>query len=156
MLSIRLECEACGWWTLCGEGEIARRLRKLGLFRRASDPPEGLVREVLASHGYRLACDRCGATGLRLREGADDAERGEWEQVVVCEVCREPIPPERLEFNPNATRCVKCQDAADRGRSLVEPDYCPKCGSLLELRVNRSGGITRYKLWCTGNPSCRL
>jgi RNA polymerase-binding transcription factor DksA len=87
---------------------------------------------------------------------ADQGERGEWEQVVVCEICREPIPRERLEIKPNATRCVACQDAADRGRSFVEPDYCPKCGSLLELRVSRSGGITRYKLWCTGIPSCRL
>jgi Zn finger protein HypA/HybF involved in hydrogenase expression len=156
MLSVQLECRDCGWWTLCGETEIVRRLRKLGLFRRASDPPEKLVREVLASQGAHLACDRCGKTGLSVRLDADEGERGEWEQVVVCEICRQPIPPERLHFKPDATRCVACQDAADRGRTFVEPDYCPKCGSPLELRVSRGGGITRYKLWCTGNPPCRL
>ncbi|HEX6962466.1 MAG TPA: TraR/DksA C4-type zinc finger protein [Lacipirellula sp.] len=156
MLSVQVECGDCGWWTLCGEVEITRRLRKLGLFRRATDPPEELVREVVATHGLRLTCDRCGATRLRVQLDADEADRGEWEQVAVCEICREPIPPERLDFNPNATRCVACQDAADRGRSFVEPDYCPKCGSLLELRASRSGGITRYKLWCTGQPPCRL
>jgi len=156
MLSVQLECRNCSWWTLCGEGEISRRLRKVGLFRRATDPPEELVREVLATQGSRLCCDRCNESGLVVRLDTEDAERGVWEQVVVCEICREPIPPERLEIKPNATRCVACQEATDRGRSFVEPDYCPKCGSLLELRVSRGGGITRYKLWCTGNPSCRL
>jgi hypothetical protein len=111
---------------------------------------------MLASHGSRLICDRCGKQTLNVRLDADCDDRGQWEQVVVCEVCRESITPERLEIKPSATRCVKCQDAADRGQSFVEPDYCPKCGSLLELRVSRSGGITRYKLWCTGDPPCRL
>ena len=46
MLSVQLQCAACGWWTLCGEAEITRRLRTLGLFRRATDPPEEMVREV--------------------------------------------------------------------------------------------------------------
>jgi Zn finger protein HypA/HybF involved in hydrogenase expression len=156
MLSVQLECSDCGWWTLCGEAEIVRRLRKLGLFRRATDPPEEMVREVLAVHGLRLACDRCGKTELKVLLDADESDRGEWEQVVVCEVCRQPIPPERLEIRPNTTRCVACQDAADRGVSFVEPDYCPRCGSVLELRVSRGGGVTRYKLWCTGNPPCRL
>jgi hypothetical protein len=115
-----------------------------------------MVREVLLSHGSRLPCDRCRRTGLAVKLETDGGERGEWEQVVVCEVCREPIPAERLAIKPSATRCVACQDAADRGRSFVEPEYCPKCGSLLELRVSRGGGVTRYKLWCTGNPPCRL
>jgi len=156
MLSVQLECLDCGWWTLCGEAEIVRRLRKLGLFRRATNPPEELVREVLASHGARLACDRCRKTGLVVRLDMDQSDRGEWEQVVVCEICRAPIPPERLAAKPHAARCVACQDTADRGRLFVEPDYCPKCGSPLELRVSRGGGVTRYKLWCTGNPRCRL
>jgi Zn finger protein HypA/HybF involved in hydrogenase expression len=155
MFSVELECGDCGWRTVCGEAEVVRRLRALGLFRRASDPPEEIVREVLRSHGSQLTCDACGASGLIVRpdiSGADD----EWEQVVVCEICRQPIPAERLEFNPRATRCATCQDAADRGQSFVEPEFCPKCGSLLELRVSRAGGMTRYKMWCTGNPPCRL
>lgn len=155
MLSVELKCRDCGWRTVCGEDEIVRRLRKLGLFRRATSPPTELVREVLRDQGSRLACDNCGAADLtiELDSGGDEDE---WEQVVVCEICREPIPPERLEFKPNATRCVNCQDATDRGQSFVEPEYCPKCGSLLELRVSRGRGMTRYKLWCTGNPPCRL
>jgi hypothetical protein len=156
MLSVQLECSACGWRTLCGEGEIVRRLRAGGHFRRATDPPEEIVREVLFAHGGGLACDECTARGMRVTLDPSQDDGSEWEQAVVCEICREPIPAERLEIKPDATRCVKCQDAADRGRSFVEPDYCPKCGSLLELRVSHGGGVTRYKLWCTGSPGCRL
>jgi Zn finger protein HypA/HybF involved in hydrogenase expression len=156
MLSVQLECGQCQWWTLCGEAEIVRRLRSVGAFRRSAEPPEELVREVLRSHGTRLACDRCQQPALTIREGAAGDEPGEWEQVVLCEICREPIPAERLEFNPRATRCAACQDAADRGRSFVEPDYCPRCGSLMEIRVSRGEGLTRYKLFCTGSPPCRL
>ena len=155
MLSRQFECGACGWWTLAGEVEIARRLRTLGLLRRASDPPTEMVLELLATYGPKLPCDRCRATGLTIREG-DEGDRGDWHTAVVCELCREPIPAERLDALPDARRCVTCQAAADRGQSFVEPDYCPKCGSLLELRVSGGGGTTRYKLFCTGSPSCRL
>lgn len=155
MLSIQLRCDACQWWTLCGEAEIVRRLRMLGLLRRASDPPEDVVRELLASYGPQLTCDRCGTAELTLGEPGDD-EGGDWQQAVVCEACRQPIDPERLEFNPAATRCVACQDAEDRGQTPVEVDYCPKCGAILELRTSRGGGITRYKLFCTGSPPCRV
>jgi predicted RNA-binding Zn-ribbon protein involved in translation (DUF1610 family) len=155
MLSVELQCDKCGWRTLCGEAEIVRRLRTLGLFRRASEPPNEIVREVLVSQGSELTCDNCGRPGLWVRTDAED-DGGEWKQVVVCEICRQPIPPERLQFKPGATRCVKCQDATDRGESFAEPEYCPKCGALMELRVSRTGGLTRYKLWCTGNPPCRL
>lgn len=36
------------------------------------------------------------------------------------------------------------------------PDYCPRCGGPMELRLSRSGGITRYVLVCAANPPCRL
>lgn len=155
MLSMQLECPACRWWTLAGEVELARRLRTLGLLRRSPDPPEELVRELLTSHGPRLRCDRCGAEGLAIRPG-DREDRGDWHTAVVCEICREPIPPERLAIVPDARRCVGCQSAADRGASFVEPEYCPRCGSLVELRVSHAGGVARYKLFCTGSPPCRL
>jgi Zn finger protein HypA/HybF involved in hydrogenase expression len=155
-MSVQLECGKCGWWTLCGEAEITRRLRAIGLFRRAPEPPQDIVEEMLRTNGLRLPCDRCKATGLKVGQGADAGDAGEWEQVLVCEICREPIRPERLEFMPKTKRCAACQDKADRGATFVEPDYCPKCGSLVELRVSRAGGMTRYKLWCTGNPPCRL
>lgn len=155
MLSAELTCRDCGWRTVCGEAEIARRLRKLGAFRRAPRPPEELVREVLASRSDELRCDQCRSANLAVTLDAASDDDGEWDQVVVCEVCRKPIPRERLEVVPGARRCAACQSAADVGALAAESEYCPKCGSLMELRVSRSG-VTRYKMVCTGNPPCRL
>ncbi len=157
MLSAVFRCEACGWQTICGKVEIARRLRVLGLLRRAPHPPEELIRELLAVHTGRLACDPCGHLGLVWAEGdLEDSSNEDWQQAVLCEACRQPIPPERLEIFPNAKRCVECQGISDRGEEVDEPDFCPRCGSLLELRMSRGSGITRYKQFCTGDPACRL
>ena len=155
MFSTTLRCENCGWQRICGQAEIEQRLRKLGFLRRASHPPEELVRELLGLHRAKLKCDACGEDGLLLgpAENLDDAD---WQAAKLCEVCREPIPSERLEVLPQAVRCVKCQDSEDRGEAESEVDYCPQCGAVLELRVSRSGGLTRYKQICTGIPACRL
>jgi RNA polymerase-binding transcription factor DksA len=155
MISIQLHCDHCQWWTLCGDPDLVRRLRKIGVLRRAESPPEDLVRELLNSHGAQLTCDRCQRAQLRFVDGAPDDE-GDWQQARLCEVCREPIAPERIEFLPSTTRCTVCQDASDRGVRQIEPEFCPKCGALAELRVSSAGGITRYKLFCTNSPACRI
>lgn len=163
MLSKTLLCPKCQWRTLAGPEELARRLRALGLFRRAKQPPEDLIAEILKTNLHRLQCEACHHVGLVVVE-ADDANTlgssadrtDDWQQAVLCQVCHQPIPPERLEVLPNTKTCVACQDQADRGQTPVEPEYCPKCGALLELRVSRSGGVTRYKQFCTGVPPCRL
>jgi len=116
-----------------------------------------VVVELLAANAARLVCDQCQHTGLLIGQpvAADDDE-GDWQQAVVCEVCRKPIPSERVEIFPDARRCVGCQDVADRGEEPEEPEFCEKCGSLVELRVSNAGGMTRYKRFCTGSPPCRL
>jgi Zn finger protein HypA/HybF involved in hydrogenase expression len=156
MLSGTLKCENCGWRTFYGQAESERRLRGLGLLRRAPHPPKEMVSELLAANLHRLKCDACGFVGLLV--GTDDEADAsfDWQQAVLYQICNRPIPPERLEVFPQATRCVDCQDASDRGIEKAEPEFCPKCGSLLELRVSRGAGVTRYKQFCTGNPPCRL
>jgi len=158
MFSAQLNCRQCGWQTICGETEIVRRLRSLGLLRRSTDPPKEMVRELLVANVSRLVCDQCQAAALVFSEPTetDNNQEDDWQQAIVCEVCRKPIPPERVEVFPNAKRCAPCQDAADRGAEPDEPEFCEKCGSLVELRVSRGGGITRYKRFCTGSPACRL
>lgn len=166
MLSTILACSKCQWRTVCGEEELARRLRTLGLLRRAPFPPPELLSELLRLNIHRLTCDACHHVGL-IVAGADDSrsrdwvsiageDDGDWQQAVICQICQQPIPPERLEIFPNAARCAKCQDLADRGAEPAPVEYCPKCGALLEMRVSRGGGITRYKQFCTGSPPCRL
>ena len=156
MLSVILRCPRCGWQTTCGREELAKRLRTLGLLRRAPNPPEDLLQELLPLHISRLICDECGEPGLATGTEPQELFEDDWQQAVVCQVCRQPIDPERLEVYPSAQRCVQCQDAEDRGLTPVEVDYCSRCGAVLELRVSRSGGVTRYKQFCTGNPACRL
>ncbi len=156
MFTANLTCPHCGWRTICGEAEVARRLRTLGLLKRAPNPPEELLSELLAAHVGELPCDQCQTVGLVAVDSVDDEDSGDWQQAVVCEVCRKPIPPERVEVFPDARRCVACQDVADRGEEPDEPEFCEKCGALVELRVSRGGGITRYKRFCTGHPPCRL
>ncbi len=158
MPTATLTCPNCGWQTTCNESEIVRRLRKLGLLKRAKNPPEVMLRELLTSNAARLSCDSCQLAGLALREADDleDYDNGDWQQAIVCEVCHKPILPERVEVFPDAKRCVECQDVADRGAEPEEPEFCEKCGALVELRVSRGGGITRYKRFCTGSPACRL
>lgn len=115
-----------------------------------------MVSELLVANLARLKCDACGHAGLLL--GTDDEADApdDWQQAVLCQICIRPIPLERLEVFPHATRCVECQDASDRGVETTEPEFCPKCGALLELRVSRGSGVTRYKQFCTGSPPCRL
>jgi hypothetical protein len=160
MFSAILACAKCGWRTTCGEDELARRLRTLGLLRRSPHPPTELVSELLKVNIHRLACDACHHTGLygpTVSAGSEsDDDDGDWQQARICEVCREPISPDRLEVFPTAKRCAKCQDLADRGAEPDPIEYCPKCGEVLEMRVSGGGGITRYKQFCTGNPPCRL
>ena len=156
MKSTILTCEQCGWRTISGADDLARRLRQLGLLKRAANPPEELVRELLVSNVARLSCDQCRHVGLIFSDYTADEDSGDWQQAIVCEVCRQPIPPERIEIFPDARRCVGCQDVADRGAEPEELEFCEKCGALIELRVSRGSGITRYRRFCTGSPPCRL
>lgn len=55
--------------------------------------------------------NRLGEALERLREGGYG----------VCEECREPIAPARLEAMPEVTTCVRCQDRLERSARRLEP-----------------------------------
>ena len=87
----------------------------------------------------------------------EDDDASDWQAAVLCEVCRQPIPPERIDAIPGAKRCAACAAKAESGQLVeVGPDFCPQCGALVDVRVSRGVGITRYKRVCTGEPPCRL
>ena len=148
----QLQCEACTWQAVCGPLEIEKHLRSAGHLRRAERPAIELVRELLAGVAPQLLCPECGTAGLRMVPYQDEDD---WATARRCEICRQPIPPERLEALPAAMRCLSCQQAEEQGRATSDVEYCPRCGAILELRVSRRGGLTRYKLFCTGQPPCR-
>lgn len=157
MLSRTLTCSDCGWRTVCGPADIAARLRLVGLLRRDGDPDDEILAALLPEAATRMTCPGCKRIGLVARETDAAEEEDDWQAAVLCESCRQPIDPERLEVFPNSKRCVPCQSRSEAGiPDPEEPEFCPRCGSLVELRVSRGGGLTRYKRFCTGQPSCRL
>ncbi len=157
VFSYELNCRHCGWRTVCGVDDAIVRLRLLGLLRRERDPDEEFVAALFVEAAPRMTCPICKEKGLATSPIDMSEEDGEWQAVVLCDVCREPIPPERLEAVASTKRCAKCQGLAESDMlAEAEPDYCPNCGSLVEIRVSRGSGITRFKRVCTGLPPCRL
>jgi Zn finger protein HypA/HybF involved in hydrogenase expression len=153
----QLTCKQCDWQTLSDLEDAVLRLRYVGHVRRVSNPDEGLVGELLPTAADQMVCPLCQSRGLAVADADDGLSDDDWQTAVLCEFCRKPIPPERLEFLPDTRRCVQCQNAVESGAAVDgEPEFCPKCGSLVELRVSRGAGITRYKRFCTGVPPCRL
>ncbi len=116
-----LHCDACTWHALCGPQDIEKRLRTAGHLRRVEKPTAELVHELLHGVAPQLVCPECGAAGLRLAPYQDEDD---WATARRCEICRQPIPPERLEALPEAKRCLKCQQAEDTGQAKVEVEYC--------------------------------
>ena len=127
------------------------------MLRRDNDPDEAILAELLPGAAERMTCLSCKRIGLLVSDEEDADEADDWQAARLCEACRKPIPPERLEVFPDARRCVACQNNAEAGvEPDEEPDFCPRCGSLVELRVSSAGGLTRYRRFCTGSPPCRL
>jgi hypothetical protein len=155
MFSYELRCRRCGWRTVCGRDDVAARLRRIGLLRREPDPDDELIAALLVEAAPRMTCPICKEESLAA--APSEADDNDWQAVVLCEVCRAPIPPERLDAVPGTKRCTACQGKSETGQLREdEPEFCPHCGAMVELRVSRGGGITRYKRFCTGIPPCRL
>ncbi len=157
MVSFELVCKACDYRTICGAEDCQLKLRLIGLLRRDKNPDEAFVAALFRESTARMTCPMCKSVGLHAEDYDGRADREEdWQDAVLCEICRKPIPEERLEAIRNTKYCVGCQQKDEAGLLEEEPDFCPKCGSLVTLRVSRGSGITRYKRFCTGSPACRL
>lgn len=132
------------------------RLRLVGVLRRETDPEDAIIIELMTDAAVRMTCPSCKSIGLNAIETESDAadEEDDWLAAVLCTVCRMPIDPERVDALPGVKQCVGCQGKEEAGEVEEEPDFCPKCGSLVELRVSRGGGIARYKQFCTAG--CRI
>jgi Zn finger protein HypA/HybF involved in hydrogenase expression len=158
VFSYELTCRECGWRTVSGRDDAVARLRIVGQLRREKEPDEALVEALFIEAAPQMTCPICKDKSLAARPSQDvEEEPGDWQTAVLCEICREPIAPERLEAIPGTKRCATCARKAESGQlDEIEPDFCPNCGALVEVRVSRGSGITRYKRVCTGLPPCRL
>lgn len=142
---------------MLGLAEAVAKLRLIGRLRRDKEPDEATVAALLEADSRLMTCPTCKRRGLACREASeDDWEADDWQAAVLCEFCRQAIDPERLEFLPATKRCADCQGKAEAGTlDEGEPEFCPKCGGLVELRVSRGSGITRYRRFCTASD-CRI
>ena len=144
-----LRCSKCGHEEFCRPSQLLQRMQQAGLLRRLANPDPALVQELLPSAFAKFRCEKCDAIGLVGEETVDDEEA--WEESRACDKCREPIPRERLDLFPDATRCARCEENAvsDPGEEL---EYCPRCGSPMQLKLSTRPGVTRYAMAC---PDCR-
>jgi RNA polymerase-binding transcription factor DksA len=156
MFAYELKCRECGWRTVCDREDATARLRLIGLLRRESDPDDDLIAALHIETAPRMTCPICKEKKLSASL-ADDTEAAEWQAAVLCEICRAPIPAERVEAIRGVKRCANCQQQTECGELADdEPEFCPHCGALVKLRLSRGAGITRYERVCTGIPPCRL
>ena len=148
---LEVVCRSCGHRVVVGLSAMLAQLHSEGLLKRAKDPDADLVRELYTSRVAQLPCPTCHATRLTWQP-LDDEDGDDWGTGRLCEVCQRPIPRERLEVFPETLRCRDCQQSAERGEDSAAPQYCPRCGSIMELRLQRGDGLTRYVMYC---PACR-
>ena len=135
---------------MIGPLQMLDRVHAAGMLKREKEPDGELVRELFRSSAGARRCGACGS-GAVVLEPCADAEDDDWGDVRCCQRCGATIPAERLEVFPDTQLCVTCQQSRDRGTDDAEPEYCPRCGSIMQLRLSRSSGISRYVMHC---PAC--
>jgi hypothetical protein len=150
--NVRISCRACGFVEDESISDMVRQLRAAGILKATSDSSPDVIRALYVASAAKLACPDCEFVGITAREApADDDEA--WGQARACEICRAPIPAERLEFLPDARLCAACQAKDERGEtSDNEREFCPRCGSVMQLVAGRGQGIARFVMRC---PACR-
>lgn len=80
-----------------------------------------------------------------------------------CAICGKAIAAERLEAVPDATLCVECQGADEKGAPIPESysgESCPRCAKLgmdaaLVWRRARDPSIPGEFLGCSRYPACQ-
>ena len=107
--------------------DIARELRKcdderFGLIAtNVADSAElsiaNLIGDVYLAEIERDVCE--------LREVESALKRLADGTYGICIACAEPVDPMRLEFNPHAARCLRCQENAEHSRRRANDRVAP-------------------------------
>jgi len=140
-----MRCPACDWLRVLDPAEVVRELTVAGKLRTGKSPDGDVALELLRLIAAGVPCGGCGRIGLLV---APYDEEVEWDRTRRCEVCGEPIPPERLEVVPDTTVCVSCKGAEERGVAPAgQIEYCPRCGSTMTTEAT-AGRMTEYVMKC--------
>ena len=153
MARLRLHCPNCSHSEPASSEALLSRLHSAGLLRRASRKEREDLDYLMAlarTIADRWPCAACDAIGLKIEE-ADEAT-DEFDGGRPCDACGKMIPAERIKLFPETTLCTNCQSVIDHGGTPDTQEYCPRCGSLMQIRSARGSGVARYALVC---PQCR-
>ena len=148
----RWKCPACRYEEQTAADELFRRLQKLGLMKRAEEPDADVALELARAASDRLTCPRCRAGGFQAERSTAIDGDDDWGDAKPCAACGKMIPAERVALFPTVELCASCQKQLESGRTTAGDDYCPRCGTPMEMRHGRGAGISKYQLVC---PSCR-
>ena len=148
---LRWHCPACPHSEETPQDVLYQRLRGAGLLRRveAEDAKDlDYLLQLAGSVKEKLNCPTCGAGNYQPELASN--EDVSWGDSRKCAGCQTLISPERLEVFPDSTLCPACQQKAEKGDS-GQAEYCPRCGTPMQVRQRRGRGIAAYELAC---PSC--
>ena len=152
-MSFIFHCPACRQTEQLSSDVLVSRLQSAGLLKRASREERQDLAYLMAlakTVAGQWPCGACGASGLRIEEAEGPID--EFDAGQPCAACGKMIPAERLELFPGTTLCTACQSTVDRGGTPDTEEYCPRCGTRMQIRAGRASGVARYALVC---PQCR-
>lgn len=151
-MTMKVCCPECRWEQMLDLSLKISLLKAVGFFRRDKSPVPEIVDQLYKEKQTDLFCPQCGELGLRSFEPSrtdqsieeDDAQ---WGGSRKCIGCGTKIPSLRLEILPDTQQCTQC---AASGRTSMEDEreFCPKCGSQLQLEAIRNRGLARYEMRC--------
>lgn len=151
---LELRCPQCRRRETCGPQQIVDWLLKARKLRPNRVPELEILYELFAAAAGQFTCPGCKHAGLDVANALDDVHA--FPPAPACAACGLAIEPERVEAIPNVRFCAACQRKRESGRPVEEKDYCPRCGSPMEVRVIQDGARTRYVLGCSARPPCSL
>jgi RNA polymerase-binding transcription factor DksA len=154
-MALSIRCQNCGRRSNLPHTELLTRLRELGFLRREGEPSPELAIELAQSaiaDGRWGTCPDCGSERWGAASSPDEVgDSADWGDARHCQQCGAVIPVERLEIFPSSTHCARCQQQREHGPAPDEVEYCPHCGSIMQLKASSSPGAT-YRMHCL---SCR-
>ncbi len=147
---MELLCPACGWSKSCGPLDMVEQMRTVRMLRAGAAVEPAFLFELFGAAAGKSTCPDCQHQGLSAIP--EDDSPSQWPSARSCAICFNVISRERVAAMPEVRYCANCQGDIEKGKSRGEPDYCPRCGNVREMRANNQRYGTRYTMYCT---TCR-
>ena len=114
---LQFRCPGCDSIRPMIQEGVLHWLRDHGRLVREEKPSNELLFEMARLQAQSKRCEECDHFGLLVEE-PEELRDEDWGGQRLCESCRVPLDPDRLEVFPDTTVCAKCQSAEERGDSF--------------------------------------